>query len=160
VGLLAAGLWLLFLRDSSSGSPRSAIVPASPVAEPVHAAEVPRVTQASHERPDPAPVERREDLVHPHPITPERIRIQHENQLVGAMNDAMDLEDGPGLRKILNEYEEQYPEDPSQLQEGYRIIAECLEHPSAEAKAAGQRYYDEERGSLLRVFVARHCLER
>jgi hypothetical protein len=95
---------------------------------------------------------------HPHPLTRERVRIQHENQLVGAMNDAMDLEDGARLHEILTTYRERYPEDPSQLQEGYALIADCLEHPGSGARAAGQRYVDEERGSILRIFVARHCL--
>jgi hypothetical protein len=78
--------------------------------------------------------------------------------IVGAMNDAMDLEDGARLRQILAVYRERFPEDPSQLQEGYGVIADCLERPSADARAAAQRYYDEERGSILRLFVGRHCL--
>jgi hypothetical protein len=101
-----------------------------------------------------------EDLPHPHPLTRERIRIQHENELIGAMNDAMDLEDGARLREILTTYRERYPEDPSQLQEGYALIADCLEHPGSDSKAAGQRYFDEQRGSILRLFAARHCLGR
>jgi hypothetical protein len=86
------------------------------------------------------------------------VRIQRENGLIGAMNDAMDLADGPRLRKILNEYRTEFPEDPNQLQEGYRIVADCLEHPGPAATAAAQRYYDVERGSILRLFVGRHCL--
>jgi hypothetical protein len=108
---------------------------------------------------DPGPTDSHDGPVHPHPITPERERIQHENQLIGAMNDAMDLGDGPKLRIILNRYRDEYPEDPNQLQEGYRIVADCLEHPGPATRAAGQRYYDRERGSILRLFVGRHCLE-
>jgi hypothetical protein len=134
------------------------VAPASTVPAPARTTEAPHIAKASPEEVDPAPTGDAGEPVHPHPITPERIRIQHENQLIGAMNDAMDLEDGARLRKILRSYQEEYPEDPSQLQEGYRVIADCLEHPSQETKAAGRRYYDEERGSVLRVFVERHCL--
>jgi hypothetical protein len=98
------------------------------------------------------------ELPHPHPITPERERIQHENQLIGALNDAMDVRDGARLRQILATYREQYPEDPNFLQEGYRLIADCLEHPGAATTSAGQRYFDQQRGSILRRMVQRHCL--
>ena len=103
---------------------------------------------------------RRDASRFPHPITPERIRIQHENQIIGALNDAVDLRNGALLRQILDDYRRRYPDDPNQLQEGYAIIADCLEHPGAGSTAAGQRYVDEKRGSILRRFVARHCLGR
>jgi hypothetical protein len=70
----------------------------------------------------------------------------------------MDVKDGPGVRRLADQYRREYPEDPNQLQQGYDIIADCLEHPGPEASPAGQRYYDVERGSILRRFVARHCL--
>jgi hypothetical protein len=108
---------------------------------------------------DPGPIDTHDGPVFPHPITPERERIQRENQLIGAMSDAMDLSDGPRLRRILDEYRSEYPDDPNELQVGYAIIADCLERPGAESTAAAQRYYDRERGSMLRRFVARHCLE-
>ena len=98
--------------------------------------------------------------LHPHPITPRHIRIQHENALIGQLNGAMDVEDGAGLRRLLDEYRREYPEDENQLQEGYGIIADCLEHPGDASRAAGRRYYDRERGSILRLFVQRHCLDR
>jgi hypothetical protein len=102
-------------------------------------------------RPDGGPL-------HPHPITPQHERIFRENQLIGALYGAMDVKDGPGVRKLADQYRQEYPEDPNQLQQGYDIIADCLEHPGPGASAAGQRYYDVERGSILRRFVARHCL--
>jgi hypothetical protein len=94
----------------------------------------------------------------PHPITPQHERIFRENQLIGALYGAMDVKDGPGVRRLADQYRREYPADPNQLQQGYDIIADCLEHPGPEASAAGQRYYDVERGSILRRFVARHCL--
>jgi hypothetical protein len=70
----------------------------------------------------------------------------------------MDVHDGPGLRRLLQQYRREYPEDPKALQHGYELIADCLGHPGPAARAA-QRYYDTERGPTLRRFVSRHCLE-
>jgi hypothetical protein len=125
----------------------------SPAATPMRAAPTavaPALEPSDSEPPEP---------VHPHPITPKRIHIQRENQILQALNDAMDLNDGARLRQILNQYREEFPDDPNQLQEGYQIIANCLEHPGPDSTNVGHRYYDEERGSILRLFVARHCWE-
>ena len=40
------------------------------------------------------------------------------------------------------------------------VAAECLDHPGPAATAAAQRYYDRERGSILRRYIRRTCLER
>jgi hypothetical protein len=96
--------------------------------------------------------------VHPHPITPEHERIFEENRLIGALNGAMDLKDVAGLRRLLEEYQDKYPEDDQMLQGGYAAIADCLEHPGEASRAAAQRWAEEHRGSTLRRFVYRHCL--
>ena len=108
---------------------------------------------------DPSPDDSHDGPVHPHPLTEQHQRIFRENQLIGALDGAMDVKDGPGLRRLLLQYRQEYPEDPSALQAGYEVIADCLEHPGPAARAAAQRYDDIERGSTLRRFVARHCLE-
>lgn len=95
----------------------------------------------------------------PHPITPQHKRIFRENSLVGNLNGAMDVKDVQGLRALLKEYREEYPEDAHVMQDGYEIIANCLEHPSPETRAVAQRYYDEELASGLRRYIRRHCLE-
>jgi hypothetical protein len=95
--------------------------------------------------------------VHPHPITAEHARIYEENQLIGALNGAMDVKDVPAMRRLLEEYREQYPEDDQMLEGGYAAIADCLEHPGEASRAAAQRWADEHRGSTLRRFVTRHC---
>lgn len=95
----------------------------------------------------------------PHPITPQHERIYRENSLVGNLNGAMDVKDVQGMRALLKEYREEYPEDEHVLQDGYEIIANCLEHPSPETRALAQRYYDEELASRLRRYIRRHCLE-
>jgi hypothetical protein len=95
---------------------------------------------------------------HPHPITEQHQRIFRENALIGAMDGAMDVNDGAGLQSLLVRYREEYPDDPNLLQEGYQAIANCLLHPGAGSSALGRQYVDRERGSILRRFVERHCL--
>jgi hypothetical protein len=97
-------------------------------------------------------------FVHPHPITPKHIRIFEENALLFQLNEAMDGQEVPRLRSLLTQYRLQYPEDPHEMQAGYTLIADCIEHPNEETRAAAQRYYDTETASTLRRFVMRHCL--
>src|SRR3954471_3984450 len=47
----------------------------------------------------------------PHPITPQHQRIFRENDLIGALNAAMDQEDVAELRAQLKQYRDEYPED-------------------------------------------------
>jgi hypothetical protein len=98
-------------------------------------------------------------FVHPHPITPKHQRIFRENGLLYQLNEAMDGKEVTRLRALLAQYREEYPEDPHEMQSGYALIADCLERPSDETRAAAQRYYDEEIASTLRRFVMRHCLD-
>jgi hypothetical protein len=95
----------------------------------------------------------------PHPITAQHERIFHENNLIGDLNGAMDVKDVPGLRRLLKQYRDEYPEDAHVLQDGYELIANCLEHPGPETRGVAQRYYDEQLDSGLRRYIRRHCLE-
>lgn len=95
----------------------------------------------------------------PHPITPQHERIFRENNLIGDLNGAMDALDGPGLRRLLAQYRDEYPEDSHVLQDGYELIASCLENLTPATRAAAQRYYDEQLDSGLRRYIRRHCLE-
>jgi len=97
---------------------------------------------------------------HPHPITAQHERIYRENNLTFALDGAVDVEDAPGIRRLLARYRDEFPEDSLVLQQGYAIIADCLEHPSSATRAAAQRFYDTELASALRRHVRRHCLER
>lgn len=92
-----------------------------------------------------------------HAITPELQRIRHENDLIRKLNDAMALGDFITLRKVLATYRETHPEDEYALQEGYELIADCLEFPGSETKARGLQYWKDNRASTLRRFVRRHC---
>jgi hypothetical protein len=105
------------------------------------------------------PEERLAGPAHPHPITPAHARIYRENRLLGSMNGALDVRDGPGLRRLLGAYRAEYPEDTHALQQGYTIIADCLEHPGAAAEAAARRYYATAKASTLRRYVRRLCWE-
>jgi hypothetical protein len=99
------------------------------------------------------------ELPHPHPITPAHERIFKENNMVGAMNAAMDLGNVEELRRLNREYREQYPEDSHLLQAGYDLIADCLERRTAATQVAAERFYNTQIASSLRRYVRIHCLQ-
>jgi hypothetical protein len=161
----AFGWWLLY----------RSLMPPEPSARAPVAAQAPRtlITPARPVQPETVPVDfvdgvpvrpagsadvNAEGML-PHPITAQHERIFHENNLIGDLNGAMDVKDVPGLRRLLQQYKDEYPEDSHVLQQGYAIIADCLERPGAETRAVARRYYDEELDSGLRRYVRRHCLE-
>jgi len=96
---------------------------------------------------------------HPHPITPAHEKIFKENNMLGAMNAAMDLGNFAELRRLNREYREQYPEDSHVMQAGYDIIADCMERRTAANRVAAERFYDTQIASMLRRYVRIHCLE-
>ena len=98
------------------------------------------------------------ELRHPHPITPQHERIYRENTLTFALDGAVDVEDAPGIRRLLAIYRQEFPEDSLLTQQGYEIIADCLDRPGVGTRAAAQRFYDTEIASALRRHVRRHCL--
>lgn len=95
----------------------------------------------------------------PHPITPTHARIFRENNLIGDLNGAMDVRDAAGLRRLLKQYRDEYPEDAHVLQDGYELVATCLDQPGPAARSVAQRYYDEQLDSGLRRYIRRFCLE-
>ena len=104
---------------------------------------------------------------HPHPSTPEREALQQELRIVGALQDALDLEDVPALRALIARYRAHVPADENQLAEGYARLADCLEvdhdqrdHEHDSVRAAALAYYENERASTLRRYIRRICLER
>ncbi len=96
--------------------------------------------------------------VHPHPITPDHRRVFAENRLIGELNGAVDAADAPALREALANYIAQYPEDAQDVQGGYAVIADCLEHPGETSRSAAERWSDDHHGSTVRRFVMRRCL--
>jgi hypothetical protein len=131
-----------------------ALDPVAPLEAAAPAAPQPQV--ATEQAADPEP---NRDL-HPHPLTPERNRLQRELQLVAALNDAMDVHDVPAMRRLIALYMEHDPTDEHRMQAGYAAIADCLQYPGDPSRARAQRYYDTERASTLRRYVRRNCLER
>ena len=98
--------------------------------------------------------------MHPHPITPQHTRLYAENRLVGVLNGAMDVKDVPAMRRFLEQYRREYPEDDNDLQDGYAVIADCFEHPGAPAREAAARWLTAHNGSTLKRWVNRYCLEQ
>lgn len=98
--------------------------------------------------------------MHPHPITAAHERIYRENNLVGALNLAVDLEDAPRIREVVAQYRAEYPEDAHRLQDGYAIIADCLDRPALETRSRAQQFWQTEIRSQTRRYVRRYCLER
>jgi hypothetical protein len=97
---------------------------------------------------------------HPHPVDETRRRIYRENNLNGALMGAMNVGDYQGLRALIQEYEIDYPEDTYRLQEGYTIIADCMEELTTERQERAREYWKTKRGSLVRRFIRRLCLEK
>jgi hypothetical protein len=97
---------------------------------------------------------------HPHPITPEHERIFEENRLFAAISDAMDRRDTAGMRRMLEEYEDAYPEDSHLLRGGFAVIADCIDHPGEASTAAARAYDGANKASILRRYVRRHCFEQ
>jgi hypothetical protein len=96
---------------------------------------------------------------HPHPITPQHQRLFAENRLIGALDGAMEVKDVPAMRRFLEQYRREYPEDDQESQDGYAIIADCIEHPGPANRAAAEHWIDLHNGSTVKRFVVRHCLE-
>ncbi len=94
---------------------------------------------------------------HPHPITPEHVRIHNDNQMIGALNDATDVKDPARLRQLIDAWKAKHHDDPEKYAEAYTVIADCLEFPGDESRARARRFYDENRASTLRRHIRRHC---
>lgn len=139
---------------------RAAVKTPNPVALPSHVTPPPRAEVAS--TPPVAPAN--SGAPHapgmlPHPITPEHERIFREIGLIGRLDTAMDAKDVPVMRAILKQYRDEYPDDANVMQDGYALIADCLESPGTATRAAAQRHYDERTDSGLRRYIRRYCLE-
>jgi hypothetical protein len=164
--LVALGGWWLLWRGASATplpvAARASEPEPSPVAQSIPARTQPALEHAADgiaimpADPSQAPTD---EPVHPHPHTPIHERIYRENNLKGQLDGAMDVKDAAGMRRLLAEYRDQYPEDAHYLQEGYGLIADCIEHPSDATRSAAERYYQDHRASLLRRYVRRHCLQ-
>ena len=157
---IASCWWIM--RDSE---PHRAEVPTA-----VIAASEPQVTAT----PAPSPSERASDGIpimaagatdhsadeprHPHPITPTHARNFRQISMVAVMDGAMDVGDVEELRRVNRKYRDEYPEN-TLLQDGYDLIADCLERRTAATQATAERYWNSAIASNLRRYVRRHCLD-
>lgn len=174
VGAIVA-VALIWLRSRSSppeeaSAPPQADEPAAPIEER-RLPPVPRTPPVPETKPykeevvtsDGVPIAPpRGEVVgraHPHPITPQHERIYGENRLVGAIEGAMEVKDAAGMRRLLDQYRREYPEDDQELQGGYAAIIDCLEHPGPGPRAAAERWLDGHNGSTAKRYVVRYCLE-
>jgi hypothetical protein len=165
VVLLVLGA-LFVLR--TEGAPKEPVAAAPPpaTAPPLAARPAPSMTPALDYAADGVPfkpadpsIPDPEGPMHPHPVTPQHERIFRENNLVGAISGAMDRLDTAGMRQLLAEYRTDYPEDSHLLQQGFAVIADCIDHPGAAATAAARVYYTANKASNIRRYVRRHCFE-
>ncbi len=108
----------------------------------------------------PGPDDAHEPGMVPHPLDEKRERIQAENRLLQALNDAMSHRDVHTMRKLLDEYRKLDPDDVDAYQYGYEVIADCIEFPGDASLAAARKFYETERHSSLRRFVRRICFEK
>lgn len=172
--MVLLAVWLFWARESPSPAPEQAgestPAPLPPPAQP------PRPLPQRPPEPPPAPDEHvAEDGVgfmpmhegdprppgplHPHPITPAHRRIFAENRIAFALDDATDAKDIAEMRRLLEQYRREFPEDQWMLQGGYAVILECLEHPGPASRAAAERWLDQNNGSTVKRSVLRDCIQ-
>ncbi|HEY7374886.1 MAG TPA: hypothetical protein VIF57_22180 [Polyangia bacterium] len=168
--IVIAGGWLLLARRSMRDGQRSADgttaaeppAPARDVKPPTVPAPPARPRVASdglgfmppHDG-DPIPP----GPVHPHPISPQHERIFAENRIAFALDDATDAKDVAVMKDLLARYRREFPEDQWQLQSGYAVIIDCLEHPGPASRQAAERWLDQNNGSTVKRSVLRNCIE-
>ena len=161
IGLFA--IWLLSGPDKVPEPTRAETEEEAPADEPERQAAPaptpPPAPTASATHTVAAAAPSAEEFPPSHPINDERLRQQRQNQFIQMMNDAMDLENGPRLRELAKRFAEEKFSDPDKHGEGYLLVADCLEHPGPASRAAAQAFWDRERGSNLRRYIKRHCLE-
>jgi hypothetical protein len=95
----------------------------------------------------------------PHPLDEARARIDTENRLIQALNDAMSFRKVKEMREMLITYRKLDPQDIDKNQLGYEVIADCIEFPGEASLSAARSFYATERHSPLRRFVRRICFE-
>ncbi len=97
--------------------------------------------------------------LHAHPITPTHERIFAENRIAFALDDATDAKDVGAMKQLLAQYRREFPEDQWQLQSGYAVIIDCLEHPGPDSRRSAERWLDQNNGSTVKRSVLRNCID-
>lgn len=173
VFLAGLGLWLVVSPESDhpAPSPPEAVVEAArelstpsvvPTAAPVRLPPTPpraSVEPTALNVAGPGPNDRYEPGMVPHPLDEARARIDTENRLLQALNDAMSFRKVKEMREMLVTYRELDPKDIDKNQLGYEVIADCIEFPGQASLTAAREFYATQRHSPLRRFVRRICFE-
>ena len=107
----------------------------------------------------PEPDDPHEPGMVPHPLDDTRARLDTENRLTQALNDAMSFRKVKEMRELLVTYRNLDPKDIDKNQLGYEVIADCIEFPGEASLAAARGFYAAQRHSPLRRFVRRICFE-
>ncbi len=118
-------------------------------------------TKESQERPQDRPDESSHPgKVIPHPIDDARLVQAEQRRLFMDVDAALEANDYTRARSLLTQYDARFVDDEawSDKREAYQLIADCQEHASPQARANGQRFVDEQRGSTMRRAVRRACL--
>ncbi|MGC4025345.1 MAG: hypothetical protein QM744_09455 [Mesorhizobium sp.] len=92
-----------------------------------------------------------------HPITPEHQRLRHERALIAELDRAVAARDAEHLSRALLAHRQAFPEDREGLQSGYALIETCLRGGD---RGEAEAFYRTRRGSPLRRWIRRVCLER
>jgi hypothetical protein len=164
--LAASALLLLLLlrswpgqraRGESEAAAEAAAEAPIPEREPAPSPRLPPLAVAPSDRAAPDP----QAGVEPHPITPERLRLDEQHQLFDRVEAAVAARDFTRARGLLREHRARFsdPDAWTDLREGWEAIADCLERPGPVSHARAQRFVDEEPASSLRRRVRRTCLE-
>ena len=141
-------------------SPAQTVAPAPPAPARHDAAPRASATNAEFGRVvGPRAGDPHEPGMFPHPLDDARARIDAENQLIQALNDAMSFRKVEEMRELLVAYRKLDPSDVDASQAGYEVIADCIEFPGEASLTAAHQFYDTERHSPLRRFVRRICFE-
>jgi hypothetical protein len=106
-------------------------------AAPAPAASVPAVTAPPVESAAPAPVEAP-------PPDPEVARLEARRQLYESVDALLQASELEKARKLLDEDVERYGDDLApqwhDLEQSYRLMADCLEHPSAKLRVRAEAF--------------------
>ena len=95
----------------------------------------------------------------PHPLTEEHLRRYREMSLIESTWTALEQRDFANARQLIEQHRLEYHGENEDLDEGMSLLADCMQHPSAETRARAQRFYDEETYSTARRRIRRWCLE-
>ena len=97
--------------------------------------------------------------VHPHPITPQHQRIYARTAWSASSTAPWTSRTCRRCGSCSRSTGATTRKTTTMLQDGYAVIADCLEHPGEATRAAATQWAETHRGSTLRRFVNRHCLE-